>query len=164
MSDANLNLQQTQSSEVEEPLFEPRIVAFFCNWCTYLAADLAGTSRLKYAPNVRVVRVMCSGRVDPQFVLDAFAHGADGVLIGGCHPGDCHYQEGNYKALRRYRLLKRMLGQLGIEEDRLRLEWISASEAERFRWVMNDMVESVRALGPLHLQPPTEVVAEEVTT
>jgi F420-non-reducing hydrogenase iron-sulfur subunit len=137
-------------------------VAFFCNWCTYLAADLAGTSRLKYAPNVRVVRVMCSGRVDPQFVLDAFAHGADGVLIGGCHPGDCHYQEGNYKALRRYRLLKRMLGQMGIEEERLRLEWISASEAERFRWVMNDMVEHVRALGPLQLQPAKEVFAEEV--
>ena len=137
-------------------------MAFFCNWCTYLAADLAGTSRMKYAPDVRVVRVMCSGRVDPQFVLDAFAHGADGVLIGGCHPGDCHYQEGNYKALRRYRLLKRMLGQMGIEEDRLRLEWISASEAERFRWVMNDMVEHVRALGPLHLQPAREFFPEEV--
>lgn len=153
------------SSEVVttvNPPFEPRIVAFFCNWCTYLAADLAGTSRMKYDPNARVVRVMCSGRVDPQFVLDAFAHGADGVLIGGCHPGDCHYQEGNYKALRRYRLLKRMLAQMGIEEDRLRLEWISASEAERFRWVMNDMVERVRALGPLQLQPAREVFAEEV--
>lgn len=116
---------------------------------------------MKYSPNVRVVRVMCSGRVDPQFVLDAFAHGADGVLIGGCHPGDCHYQEGNYKALRRYRLLKRMLRQMGIEEDRIRLEWISASEAERFRWVMNDMVEHVRVLGPLRLQPDEEVFAEE---
>ena len=159
MPDAMPNSLQTSTEQLP---FEPRIVAFFCNWCTYLAADLAGTSRMKYAPNVRVVRVMCSGRVDPQFVLDAFAHGADGVLIGGCHPGDCHYQEGNYKALRRYRLLKRMLGQMGIEEDRLRLEWISASEAERFRWVMNDMVEHVRALGPLHLQPAREVFAEEV--
>lgn len=130
--------------------FEPKIVAFFCNWCTYLAADLAGTSRLRYAPNIRVVRVMCSGRVDPQFVLEAFAQGADGVLIGGCHPGDCHYQEGNYKALRRYRLLRRMLEQLGIEADRFRLEWISASEGERLRAVVNDMVEKVRALGPLH--------------
>ena len=149
-------------SLAEKSPFEPRIVAFFCNWCTYLAADLAGTSRMKYAPNVRVVRVMCSGRVDPQFVLDAFAHGADGVLIGGCHPGDCHYQEGNYKALRRYRLLKRMLREIGIEDDRLRLEWISASEAERFRWVMNDMVERVRILGPLRLQPTKEVFPEEV--
>ena len=161
MPDAMPNSSQALPPMVEAQTFEPRIVAFFCNWCTYLAADLAGTSRMKYAPNVRVVRVMCSGRVDPQFVLDAFAHGADGVLIGGCHPGDCHYQEGNYKALRRYRLLKRMLGQMGIEEDRIRLEWISASEAERFRWVMNDMVEHVRTLGPLHLQPAEEVFAEE---
>jgi len=162
MPDANLNSSQAVAHVAEQPPFEPRIVAFFCNWCTYLAADLAGTSRVKYAPNVRVVRVMCSGRVDPQFVLDAFAHGADGVLIGGCHPGDCHYQEGNYKALRRFRLLKRMLGQMGIEEARLRLEWISASEAERFRWVMNDMVERVRILGPLRLLLAKEVFPEEV--
>jgi len=163
MPDAMPNSSQAQRPGVEQLPFEPRIVAFLCNWCTYLAADLAGTSRMKYAPNMRVVRVMCSGRVDPQFVLDAFAHGADGVLIGGCHPGDCHYQEGNYKALRRYRLLKRMLGQMGIAPERLRLEWISASEAERFRTVMNDMVEHVRALGPLHLTPAEEILAEEVT-
>jgi F420-non-reducing hydrogenase iron-sulfur subunit len=119
---------------------------------------------MKYAPNVRVVRVMCSGRVDPQFVLHAFAHGADGVLIGGCHPGDCHYQEGNYKALRRHRLLCRMLRDMGIEEQRLRLEWISASEADRLRTAINDMVESVRALGPLRLQPSEETFPEEVTT
>jgi F420-non-reducing hydrogenase iron-sulfur subunit len=123
-------------------------VAFFCNWCTYLAADLAGTSRIKHAPNARVVRVMCSGRVDPQFVLDAFAKGADGVLIGGCHPGDCHYQEGNYKALRRVALLRRLLKQMGIEEERFRLEWISAAEGERVKTVINDMVEKLRALGP----------------
>ena len=140
--------------------FEPRIVAFFCNWCTYLAADLAGTSRMKYAPNVRVIRVMCSGRVDPQFVLEAFAKGADGVLIGGCHPGDCHYQEGNYKALRRFRLLKRVLKEMGIEEERLRLEWISAAEGDTLRDVINDMVEKVRALGPLHLEVPAEGFAE----
>ncbi|HZP01902.1 MAG TPA: hydrogenase iron-sulfur subunit, partial [Terriglobia bacterium] len=127
--------------------FEPRIVAFFCNWCTYLAADLAGTSRMKYAPNIRVIRVMCSGRVDPQFVMDAFARGADGVLIGGCHPGDCHYQEGNYKCLRRFHLLKRVVKEMGIDEERLRLEWISAAEADRLRHVVNDMVEKVRALG-----------------
>jgi F420-non-reducing hydrogenase iron-sulfur subunit len=137
--------------------FEPRIVAIFCNWCTYLAADLAGTSRLKYAPNIRVVRVMCSGRVDPQFVLDAFANGADGVLLGGCHPGDCHYQEGNYKALRRYHLLRRMLEQMGIEPERFRLEWISASEGERLRVTVDDMVAKIRALGPLRL--PEEVPA-----
>ncbi|MBZ5581934.1 MAG: hydrogenase iron-sulfur subunit [Acidobacteriia bacterium] len=128
--------------------FEPKIVAFFCNWCTYLGADLAGASRLKYAPNARVVRVMCSGRVDPQFVLNAFARGADGVLIGGCHPGDCHYQEGNYKALRRFRLLQRLAEQMGIEPERLRLEWISAAEGDRVRTVINDMVEKLKALGP----------------
>lgn len=131
--------------------FEPKIVAFFCNWCTYTAADLAGVSRLKHAPNVRIIRVMCSGRVDPQFVLDAFAKGADGVLIGGCHPGDCHYIEGNYKALRRSELLKRMLKEFGIEEDRFRLEWISASEGEKVRVVVNDMTEKIRKLGPLAL-------------
>ncbi|HUA62799.1 MAG TPA: hydrogenase iron-sulfur subunit [Verrucomicrobiae bacterium] len=128
--------------------FEPKIVAFFCNWCTYLGADLAGTSRLKYAPNARVVRVMCSGRVDPQFVLDAFAKGADGVLLGGCHPGDCHYQEGNYKALRRFKLLQQFLGQMGIEPERIRLEWISAAEADRVRTVINEMVETLKRLGP----------------
>ncbi len=133
---------------MSEP-FEPKIVAFFCNWCTYLGADLAGTARLKYAPNARVVRVMCSGRVDPQFVLDAFANGADGVLIGGCHPGDCHYQEGNYKALRRFKLLRRMLSQMGIEPERIRLEWISAAEGERVRAVVNDMTEQIRNLGPV---------------
>ena len=131
--------------------FEPRIVASFCNWCTYTAADLAGTSRMKYAPNTRVIRVMCSGRVDPQFVLDAFAQGADGVLIGGCHPGDCHYIEGNYKCLRRVRLLQRMLKDLGIEGQRFRLEWISASEGDKVQKVVNSMVEQVRALGPLNL-------------
>ncbi len=141
--------------------FEPRIVAFFCNWCTYLASDLAGTSRMKYAPNTRVVRVMCSGRVDPQFVLDAFARGADGVLIGGCHPGDCHYQEGNYKMLRRFHLLKRLLAQMGIEDERCRLEWISAAEADKLKAAVNDMVEKVRALGPLHLAIPKEEFAEE---
>lgn len=149
------------------PRFEPKIVAFFCNWCTYLAADLAGTSRMKYAPNVRVIRLMCSGRVDPQFVLDAFAHGADGVFIGGCHPGDCHYQEGNYKTLKRYHLLKRVLKEMGIEEERFRLEWISAAEADRVRTTINDMVEKVRALGPLNLDKQLEeeeLLSEEAMT
>jgi len=133
--------------------WEPKIVAFFCNWCTYTAADLAGVSRLRHAPNVRIVRLMCSGRVDPQFVLEAFAHGADGVLIGGCHPGDCHYGEGNYKALRRFRLLSRTLSELGIERDRFRLEWISAAEGEKVRTVINDMVAHIRELGPLGIAP-----------
>ncbi|MBE0540299.1 MAG: hydrogenase iron-sulfur subunit [Verrucomicrobia bacterium] len=134
-----------------EPNWQPRIIAFFCNWCTYTAADLAGVSRLKYAPNVRVIRLMCSGRVDPQFILDALARGADGVLIGGCHLGDCHYVEGNYKTMRRFQMLKRMLADLGIEDQRVRMEWISASEGERVKTVINEMVEQVRALGPLNL-------------
>ncbi len=133
--------------------FEPRIVAIFCNWCTYTASDLAGTSRLTYAPNVRIVRVMCSGRVDPQFVLTALREGADGVLIGGCHPNDCHYQEGNYKALRRVTLLHRLLEQFGIEKERVRLEWISASEGDRVQKVVNEMTEQIRRLGPLRLEP-----------
>ncbi len=143
-----------------EKKFEPKIVAFFCNWCTYMAADSAGISRMKYAPNARVVRLMCSGRIDPQFILDAFAKGADGVLIGGCHPGDCHYQEGNYKTLRRVHLLKRVLREMGIEEDRFRLEWISAAEADRLRATMNDMVEKVRALGPLRLSRKEDIPEE----
>ena len=129
--------------------WKPRIVAFFCNWCTYTAADLAGVSRLKYAANIRVIRLMCSGRVDPQFILDALARGADGVLIGGCHPGDCHYVEGNYKMLRRFQMLKRMLKDLGIEEQRVRLEWISAAEGEKVKRVVNEMVGQIQKLGPL---------------
>ena len=133
----------------------PASCAFFCNWCTYTAADLAGVSRLKYAANIRVIRLMCSGRVDPQFILDALARGADGVLIGGCHPGDCHYVEGNYKMLRRFQMLKRMLKDLGIEEQRVRLEWISAAEGEKVKRVVNEMVGQVQKLGPLGM--PAEV-------
>jgi len=143
--------------------FEPRIIGFFCNWCTYTAADLAGVSRMKYAHNVRVIRVMCSGRVDPQFVLDAFARGADGVLIGGCHPGDCHYIEGNTKCLRRHNLLSRMLADMGIEADRFRLEWISASEGEKLKNVINDMVARIRKLGPLDLPKRFRSWDSEVT-
>ncbi|MBZ5639906.1 MAG: hydrogenase iron-sulfur subunit [Acidobacteriia bacterium] len=128
--------------------FEPRIVGFLCNWCSYTGADLAGTSRIKYQPNVRAIRVMCSARVDPQFVLRAFASGADGVLLCGCHPGDCHYSEGNYKTARRIPLLKRLLADFGIEDDRLRLEWVSASEGRRYADVVDDMTNRIRALGP----------------
>jgi len=131
--------------------FEPKIALFACNWCTYAAMDLAGTSRMKYPPNFRVIKVMCSGRVDPQFILEAFRDGADGVLVAGCHPGDCHYTEGNYKALRRIALLKRMLETLGIKKERLRLEWISAAEAARFAKIAHEMVEQIKALGPLKL-------------
>ena len=136
--------------------WEPRIVAFFCNWCTYTASDLAGTSRMSYAPNTRVIRIMCSGRLDPQFILTALRQGADGVLIGGCHPGDCHYQEGNYKALRRFKMLQRLLKQMGIEEERVRLEWISASEGDRVQKVTNEMVAQIKALGPLKLDAVPE--------
>ncbi len=128
--------------------FEPRIVAFLCRWCSYAGADLAGTSRIKYPPNIIPIRVPCSGRVDPAWVLKAFEKGADGVFIGGCHPGDCHYISGNYKARRRVRLLKKMLPQLGIEPERLRLEWISATEGKRFAEVVADFVNELRALGP----------------
>jgi F420-non-reducing hydrogenase iron-sulfur subunit len=141
------------SDATDAPTFEPQIVAFFCTWCTYTAADLAGISRMRYAPGVRVVRLMCSGRVDPQFVLAAFRHGADGVLIGGCHPGDCHYEQGNYNTRRRFELLRPLLREMGIEDERLRLEWISASEADRVQRVCNEMTEQLRALGPLRLSP-----------
>ena len=141
--------------------FEPKIVAFFCNWCTYTAADLAGTARMVYAPNVRVVRIMCSGRLDPQFILAALREGADGVLIGGCHPGDCHYQEGNYKALRRLMLLKNLLKSMGIEQERVRLEWIAASEGDKVQKIINEMTETVRQLGPLRLEPMVYNLIEE---
>ena len=132
--------------------FEPKIVAFLCNWCSYRGADLAGTSRMKSAPNVRPIRVNCSGRVEPDFILKAYESGADGVLVLGCHPGDCHYVEGNYKTIRRIALLKKLLSQLGIEDERLRLEWVSASEGERFVSIANEMTEQIKKLGPFSLR------------
>jgi F420-non-reducing hydrogenase iron-sulfur subunit len=142
---------ETTKTSTGNGAWSPRLVAFFCNWCTYTAADLAGVSRMKYASNIRVIRLMCSGRVDPQFILDAFSKGADGVLIGGCHPNDCHYAEGNYKCLRRFELLKRMLSDMGIEDQRLRLEWISAAEGDKVKKVANEMVEQLQKLGPLDI-------------
>ena len=139
--------------------FEPTIVSFLCNWCSYTGADLAGTSRMKYAPNVRVIRVMCSGRVDPTFVLSAFQEGADGVLICGCHPGDCHYHEGNYKCLRRYHLLQKYLQQMGIHKDRLRLAWVSASEGKQFAELADEMTATVTALGPCKIKEVMETLA-----
>lgn len=133
--------------------FEPKILGIFCNWCSYTGADLAGTARMKYSPNLRIIRVMCSGRVDPQFILKAFADGADGVLVAGCHPGDCHYIEGNYKTMGRMPIIHKMLEQMGIDQERFRLEWISASEGDRVAEVANEMTETIKKLGPLNLKP-----------
>lgn len=131
--------------------YNPKIVAFLCNWCTYTGADLAGVSRLKSSPCVRIIRVMCSGRVDPSFVVKAFKQGADGVFIGGCHIGDCHYSEGNYKTLRRVEFMKLFLEDFGIDPRRLRLEWISASEGDKYAAKTLEFEAEIRELGPLHL-------------
>ena len=138
----------TDKSETKP--FEPVIIGFTCNWCSYRAADMAGTARMKYAPNVRLTRLMCSGRLDPTFVFKAFAGGADAVLVSGCHPGDCHYVNQNYKAMRRFHLMKRVLVQMGMEPGRLKLLWASAAEGQIFANEINKFVEEVRALGPLN--------------
>jgi F420-non-reducing hydrogenase iron-sulfur subunit len=128
--------------------FEPNIIGFLCNWCSYAGADLAGTSRMKYPPNIKSIRVMCSGRVDPVFILEALRKGADGVLIGGCHPGDCHYQSGNYKANRRIKLLKKYLEEMAIDSKRVRFEYISASEGGKFASVVTEFVADLKKMGP----------------
>jgi F420-non-reducing hydrogenase iron-sulfur subunit len=133
--------------------FEPKIVGFLCNWCAYAGADLAGVSRIQYPSNVRIVRVMCSGRIDPAFILEAFRNGADGVLVAGCHlPSDCHYISGNFKAHRRIMMLKKLLPQFGIDPERLKIEWVSASEGDRFATVIKDMTEEIKKLGPSPLR------------
>jgi F420-non-reducing hydrogenase iron-sulfur subunit len=149
---------------MDEEQFEPTIVAFLCRWCAYTGADLAGTSRATYPANVTPIRVMCSGRVDPTFVIKALANGADGVLIAGCHPGDCHYEEGNLKTMRRYPALVDLLEQFGIEKDRIRLEWISASEGEKFASVVKELTDRLRSLGPLNWNgtPSPEMVTASV--
>lgn len=129
--------------------FEPTIVAFVCNWCTYTAADLAGTSRMIQKPNVRLIRMMCTGMVDPKYVIKALLAGADAVLVSGCHPGDCHYINGNYKARRRIKLLKDILTQFGIDERRVKLTWVGASEGNEFAHTINTMIEDIRELGPI---------------
>jgi len=139
--------------------FEPRLIGFLCRWCAYTGADLAGTSRLQYPSNLTPIRVMCSGRVDPTFIIKALAEGADGVLIAGCHPGDCHYSEGNYRTQRRFPLLTDLLDQFGVERERVRLEWISASEGERFAQVVRELTETIRTLGPLHWKQRREALA-----
>ncbi len=141
--------------------FKPKIVGFLCNWCSYAGADLAGVSRIQYPPTLRIVRVMCSGRVHPVFILEAFSRGADGVLVAGCHHGDCHYLTGNYKAENRVLLLKKVLKQLGLEPQRLRLEWVSASEGDRFAKVVKDMTEEIRKLGPNPLKVGGQIDARK---
>lgn len=128
--------------------FEPNILGFLCNWCSYAGADLAGTSRMKYPSNLKSIRVMCSGRVDPAFVLEALRKGVDGVLIAGCHPGDCHYQSGNYKTNRRIKLLKKLLEELGIDPQRVRFEYVSASEGQKFATIVTEFVAEIKKLGP----------------
>ena len=129
-------------------MFEPKIIGFCCNWCAYAGADLAGINRNQYPPNIRMIRVMCSGTIEPLYVVKAFKEGADGVFIGGCHPGDCHYQNGNYKTQRRIVLLKRAISEIGLDPRRIRLEWISAAEGQRFARVITDFTEEMRKLGP----------------
>jgi F420-non-reducing hydrogenase iron-sulfur subunit len=129
--------------------FQPRIVAFLCNWCSYAGADLAGTTRLKHRADVRVIRVPCSGRVDPSFILKAFERGADGVLVGGCHPGDCHYVRGNLNARRRFLLIRELLGFIGIEPERFQVAWCSAAEGAKWAALVNEVCETVEKLGPL---------------
>jgi F420-non-reducing hydrogenase iron-sulfur subunit len=141
--------------------FEPLIVGFTCNWCSYRAADGAGMARLKYSPNVRLIRLMCSGRLDPQFVLTALAEGADGVLITGCHPGDCHFIEQNYKTLRRFQFLKKTLAAMGIEEKRVKLVWASAAEGTLFAQAIDQMVAEVKELGPLNWERRAAISAEK---
>ena len=142
-------VKQNQASQAQSASdFEPRIVAFLCNWCSYAGADLAGVSRLQMPPHFRVIRVMCSSRVDPVFLVRAYLGGADGVLVAGCHPGDCHYERGNYHARRRFAIARKVMEELGLESDRLRLSWVSASEGPRFQQVVAEFTDRIRRLGP----------------
>jgi coenzyme F420-reducing hydrogenase delta subunit len=142
------NLQNHVSKSTTNETWQPKIVAFLCNWCSYAGADLAGVSRIQYPPNIRVIRVPCSGRVNPLFILKALQHGADGVLVSGCHPGDCHYISGNLVARRKFALLKAFLEYIGIESGRVSFSWVSAAEGEKFSKVVTEVVNEVKALGP----------------
>lgn len=141
--------------------FSPKIIGFMCNWCSYAGADLAGISRIKYAPNLRIIRVLCSGRVDPSIIVTAFEKGADGVLVTGCHPGDCHYISGNYQAERKVENTRKILKKTGVDERRLGLEWISAAEGARFAEVVNKFTELITNLGPLTVDPHKIKAAKE---
>jgi F420-non-reducing hydrogenase iron-sulfur subunit len=138
----------SEPEKERQAAWEPRIIAFLCHWCSFAGADLAGTARLQYPPNTRTIRVPCSGRVDPVFIIRSLLHGVDGVLVAGCHPGDCHYLEGNYLARRRFALLKSLLEYVGVEEGRVQFAWVSAAEGGKFAQLIADVTESVRALGP----------------
>lgn len=142
-----------ETLNAEQIVFEPVVVGFTCNWCSYRAADLAGMSRAKYPANIRLVRFMCSGRLDPLFIMKALRDGADGVLITGCHPGECHYLEQNYKALKRFKLLRKLLVQFGYEPERVQLVWASAAEGVYLAHQISRVVEDIRDLGPLHRLP-----------
>lgn len=142
--------------------FEPKIVSFLCNWCSYAGADLAGTSRIEYPQNIRIIRVPCSGRVDPLFVVKAFLDGADGVMVLGCHPGDCHYQQGNYYAQRRYSIVHKLLDFTGIEYDRLFVDWVSASEGKRFADIVTKFTNQVKELGPMVLADKDKQLKEKL--
>jgi len=144
----------TDETADAQKAWTPRIVAFVCNWCTYAGADLAGTSRLQYAPNVRLIKLPCTGRIDPMFILKAFEQGADAVLVSGCHPGDCHYTSGNYHARRRWGLLRRLLDFTGIDSRRLFFSWVSAAEGQKFADLVDQITEEVRQAGPFEATNP----------
>ena len=148
MSEVESVTNAKDAARSDNATFDPRILVFTCNWCSYAGADLAGTSRLQYPPNARVIRTMCSGRIEPVFVLEALRDGADGVIVTGCHPGDCHYVKGNFRAEKRFNFLKMALKLIGVEEDRVRLAWISAGEGEKFSLLIRDMTDKIRELGP----------------
>jgi len=157
------SVQRAGEAKADIASFDPRILVFTCNWCSYAGADLAGTSRLQHPPNARIIRTMCSGRIDPIFVLEALRDGADGVIVTGCHPGDCHYVKGNFRAEKRFHFLKMALKKLGVEEDRVRLAWISAGEGEKFSLLVKDMVNRVKELGPSSFKP-SKIKSMEVLT
>ncbi|MDA8216421.1 MAG: hydrogenase iron-sulfur subunit [Dehalococcoidales bacterium] len=162
MAQSTADTPRTRAGQVEPTaIWQPRLVGFLCNWCSFAGADMAGTSRLTYPAAIRIIRVPCTGRVDPLFVAKAFQRGADGVLVAGCHPGDCHYAEGNYYMRRRYVLLRDLLEFLGIERERFHLEWVSASEGKKFARVVSEFTAQVAALGPREppRQGPTELEA-----
>ena len=141
--------------------FEPRILGFLCNWCSYAGADLAGVSRMSYPTNIRIIRTMCSGRVDPLHVLEAFRQGVDGVLVTGCHIGDCHYITGNHACEKRVKFLKETMGQIGMDSRRLRLEWVSASEGGKFARIVKEFMEEIKGLGPSQLRRELREEAEQ---
>ena len=139
----------SSQKNIEQEEFEPNIIGFLCNWCSYAGADLAGTSRIQYPPNVKIIKVMCSGRVNPMYIINAFQQGADGVLISGCHPGDCHYTHGNYLARRRIATMKKLLEFLGIEPERVKMTWVSAAEGRKYADVVKEVTDDIKKLGPM---------------